>query len=84
MLIGSLPPSRIAPAFDEGAALALLAEAGILELAQHDVGEAVVDFGNIDVVRRVTPAMANARGAALARPSVVMSGRCVIALGESG
>ena len=39
-------------ALDEGAALALLAEAEILQLAHHDVGEAIVDLGDVDVVRR--------------------------------
>ena len=39
-------------ALDEGAALALGAEAEILELAEHDIGEAVVDLGDVDIGRR--------------------------------
>ena len=52
MLIGSLPPSLMAPEATNGAALALLAEAEILELAHDDVGEAVVDLGDVDIVVR--------------------------------
>ena len=50
VLVGSAPPMRSAPERDEGAAFALLAEAVVLELRQHHVGEAVVDLRGVDVV----------------------------------
>ena len=42
---------------DETAALAFLAEAVVLELRQHHVGEAVVDLRGVDIVEARAPAM---------------------------
>ena len=75
MLIGSLPPSSIAPLDDERAALALGAEAVVLELQQHGDREAVVELGDVDV-RRPEPGPAVQRlGRRLAPAASVMSSR---------
>src|SRR5258708_1091485 len=55
-----------APARDEGATLALLAEAEILELDNHGDGEAVIELGDIDIGRR-QPALSEGGTAGLDR-----------------
>ena len=51
VFMGSVPPGPRWPSADEGAALALGAEAQILEVQQGGDGEAVVAHEDVDVVR---------------------------------
>ena len=68
----------------ERPALALLAEAQDLELAHHGEGEAVVDLGDVDVLRPDAGHREAALGAAFTRPKSRRSGRCAIDAGDSG
>ena len=52
VLTGSRPFKPERAVLHERPALALLAEAQILELAHHDVGEAVIHLRHIDIVMR--------------------------------
>ena len=70
-------------AADEVSTLSLFAEANVFDLVDDRKGKAVVDFRDVDVLG-VMPACPNTRGASLEMPNLVMSGRWVIELGESG
>ena len=72
VLVGSAPPMRSAPEATNGAALALLAEAVILELREHHVGEAVVDLRGVDVLRAEARHRVGGLAALLGRRSTTM------------
>ena len=73
---GQTASDRDAAVVDEGTAVALGAEPGVLELGDHADGEVVGDPGDVDVVAR-TPAARNALSAATRPENDVRLGRRV-------
>ena len=74
---GQAAPRTDAPPLDESAALALLAEAVILELEQDDDGEAVVEKGEVNISRAEASLSKSGRARTRGRKRVEMPRRGV-------